>query len=414
MRKKKNTKRKAFTIIAVLLAGIIAGSAAFGYFFLNQGSTGAGGSTENSSTDSLNKRISFLLIGADKRPGQTSYNTDTIIVASVDPDTKLISLLSIPRDTRVSLPGSNSYVKINSVVMYRGIPELMDEVTELTGILLDGYVVTNFDGFKSIIDTVDGIELDVEMDMYKETGDEVDGVIDLKAGEQHLNGTQALQYARFRGDSTADIGRTARQQKVLKAVAKAVLQPSTIIKLPKLIPQINEVVETDLKLADILRLSKAAAAFDSSNMVNQTLPGYGLYLDNISYWEVNPDHAKQVAKNLLLGITTDITIDGTVLDLLSPELQSHITVPGSSSDPNGTASPGHDDSGSASGNSEDPSGAELNDGSTGTSDGTGTDIGQGAGSPDQGNSLGQDESNLNNGNASDKKTKEIKLLIIPE
>lgn len=414
MRNKKNKKRKAFTIIAVLLAGIIAGSAAFGYFFLNQGSTGAGGSTENSSTDSLNKRISFLLIGADKRPGQTSYNTDTIIVASVDPDTKLISLLSIPRDTRVSLPGSNSYVKINSVVMYRGIPELMDEVTELTGILLDGYVVTNFDGFKSIIDTVDGIELDVEMDMYKETGDEVDGVIDLKAGEQHLNGTQALQYARFRGDSTADIGRTARQQKVLKAVAKAVLQPSTIIKLPKLIPQINEVVETDLKLADILRLSKAAAAFDSSNMVNQTLPGYGLYLDNISYWEVNPDHAKQVAKNLLLGITTDITIDGTVLDLLSPELQSHITVPGSSSDPNGAASPGHDDSGSTSGSSEGSSGTELNDGSTGTGGGTGTDIGQGTGSPDQSNSLGQGESNLDNGNASDNKTKETKLLIIPE
>jgi len=406
LRKKINKTRKAFTIIAVLLAGIIAGSAAFGYLFLNQGSTGTGDSTENSSTDSLNKRISFLLIGADKRPGQTSYNTDTIIVASVDPDTKLISLLSIPRDTRVSLPGSNSYVKINSVVMYRRITELMDEVTELTGIPLDGYVVTNFDGFKSIIDTVGGIELDVEMDMYKETGDEVDGVIDLKAGEQHLNGTQALQYARFRGDSSADIGRTARQQKVLKAVAKAVLQPSTIIKLPKLIPQINEVVETDLKLADILRLSKAAAAFDSSNMVNQTLPGYGLYLDYISYWEVNPDHAKQVAKNLLLGITTDMTIDGTVIDLLSPELQAHVTVPGSTSDPNGTASPGHDDSGSASGSGEGSSGTELNDGSKGMDGGTGTDISQDTDSPDQGNSLGRDENNLNNHNSSDNKTKE--------
>lgn len=368
--KNKKRKKRALIVFAVLLAGILIGTTAFGVAFFKQDNNNNSSTGDSGTISQLDDRVSFLLIGADKRPGETSYNTDTLIVASVDPDTKLISLLSIPRDTRVSLNGSN-YLKMNSVVMLKGLPELMNQVSELTGIELDGYVLTNFDGFKSIVDTLDGIDLYVEMDMYKETGDEVDGIINLKKGDQHLSGTEALQYARFRGDSTADIGRTARQQKVLTAVAKEMLQPSTLTKLTALIPQLKEAVETDLSLSDILKLSKTAANFDSSNMVTQTLPGYGLYLNNISFWEVNWDNAKQVVKNLLLGITTDMTIDGTVIDLLDPDIKASITVPGSSSDPNGTASPGHDTPGTVDGGTEGLPDTDTVDGSTGT-DGSAT------------------------------------------
>lgn len=346
MKGKYSKKRKAIIMIAVLLAGILTGTAAFGYAYFTQDNDGhefdltPNPSGENSAK--LDKRVSVLLIGADKRPGESSYNTDTLIVASVDPDTNIISMLSIPRDTRISLPGSGSLLKINSVVMHRGLPELFKQVTELTGIPLDGYILTNFEGFKSIIDTMGGITLDVEKDMGPfYTGDKVDGLINLKKGEQRMTGSLALQYARWRNDAMADIGRTARQQKVLKAIAKEMLQASTITKLPKLIPQIMDIVETDLKLMDILKLSKVAASFDSSKIVSQTLPGVGLYLDNISFWEVNREQAKETARNLLLGITTDKVVDNTVLDLLDPEIKAHITVPGSSKDPNGTASPGH-------------------------------------------------------------------------
>ncbi len=221
----------------------------------------------------------------------------------------------------------------------------MNQVTELTGVPLDGYVLTNFDGFKSIVDTLGGITVYVEKDMYYETGDKTDGVINLKEGEQRLNGTTALQYARFRHDAMADIWRTARQQKVLKAAAKEMLQASTLTKLPKLIPQMMDAVETNLKLSDLLKLSKVAASFDSSNVVSQTLPGVGLYLDDLSYWEVNRDLAKEIVKNLLLGITTDKVIDNLVLDLLDPEIKSHITVPGNPKDPNGTKSSGYQDFG---------------------------------------------------------------------
>lgn len=340
---KKNTgkRRRLIVLIAVILAGLLTGTAVFGYMYITGSNGSLGLPNIGDSGFSLNKRVSFLLIGADRRPGDTTFNADSIIVASVDPETKIVSLLSIPRDTRVTLPGSSPFVKINAIPMLRGIPELENEVTELTGIALDGYVLTNFDGFKDIIDTLGGVTIDVEKDMKYETGDKVDGFINLKKGEQRMTGSQALQYARFRHDATADIGRTARQQKVLKAVAKEVLQPSTLTKLTKLIPQIFKVVQTDLKLGDILNLSRVAASFDSSNIVSQTLPGYGLYLDGISYWEVNRDQVKKIAQNILMGITTDKVIDYTVMDLLDPSIKAHITVPGSSGDPNGTASPGH-------------------------------------------------------------------------
>jgi LCP family protein required for cell wall assembly len=210
------TKRnkRILIIIALALAGIIAGTAFVFYF-------GLGGLNTNN-------RVSFLLIGTDKRPGASSYNADSIIVASFDTKTKLVSLLSIPRDTRVTLSGSKNYCKINALPSLKGIPELEKQVTSLTGIKLNGYVLTNFEGFKDIIDTLGGITIDVEKNMYYETGDQEDGYINLKAGVQKLNGTKALQYARFRHDATADIGRTARQQKVLTAVAKKMLEPSTL------------------------------------------------------------------------------------------------------------------------------------------------------------------------------------------
>ncbi|MFA6807410.1 MAG: LCP family protein [Eubacteriales bacterium] len=345
--------RKILVILAILVAGILTGTAVFGLVFVKESHTTGDSSAISDNGGELTKRVSFLLIGADKRPGQSSFNADSIIVASVDPDTKIISLLSIPRDTRVEI-GDSSFVKINAVPMIKGIPELMDIVTEITEIPLDGYVLTNFEGFKSIIDTVGGINIYVEKDMKYCTGDEVDGYIDLKEGEQFLTGSEALQYARFRNDSMADISRTARQQKVLKATAKAVLQVGTIAKLPLLVPKVKDAVETNLSLIKMLTLSKVATSFNSENIVTQTLPGSFMDYDGLSYWEVNREQAKKIAKNLLMGITTDRVIDNQVLDLLDSKIANHITVPGSAAvpetpivpggptDPNSTESTGYE------------------------------------------------------------------------
>ncbi|HEX3015811.1 MAG TPA: LCP family protein [Desulfobacteria bacterium] len=258
----------------------------------------------------LNDRVSILLVGVDERKNAQdhSYRTDTMILASIDPKYKQISLLSIPRDTRVNIP-NHGLDKINAAAQYGGLNTTVAIVSNLTGVKIDGYVKTNFDGFKEIIDTLGGITVDVEKDMYYETGDTEDGIINLKKGVQVLNGSQALQYTRFRHDALADISRTARQQVVLKAIAQKTMQAGSLLKIPTLIGQFYKVVDTSLPLPDLITVAKAAASYDGSKVVSQTLPGYFLTVNGVSYWGVDPDEAKKVAADLFQGTVVGNTPD---------------------------------------------------------------------------------------------------------
>lgn len=332
-----------FILMTITLLWIVV----FGYVLYNNGLFGLLETTPDGldlKSAGIQNRVNVLLIGADQRSQQIKYNTDSLILASVDPDTKRVSLLSIPRDTRIYLPG-HGYVKINSVAALTDMTTLQETVEDLTGEALAGYVQTNFQGFKKIIDTLGGITVDVEKDMYYETGDAEDGYINLHKGVQRLDGAKALQYARFRHDALADISRTARQQVVLKAVAKEMFKFSTLPKLPFLIPQLMQAVQTNLSAGDILALSKVAISFDSSNVASQTLPGTFYEQDGVSYWKVDPAEVKNVVQNLLLGQTTDKVIDQDNVNLLKPVTPNPSKplpkVPGNSQDPNGTKSSGY-------------------------------------------------------------------------
>ena len=341
--------RKKMILIIVLIVAIGGvGAAGYGWWHAKKtGNTGLPGSTA-ASADTMVNRVTVLLVGADQRTPDPKFNTDTLILASVDQADKRISLLSIPRDTRILLP-KFGYVKINSVMALTGYPSLLTEVSDLTGVPVNGYIETNFDGFKSVIDTLGGITVNVEKDMYHNTyEDGPDGVINLHKGVQRLDGVKALQYARFRSDALGDISRTARQQAVLKAVAKEMLQPGTIPKLPRLIPQLMQAVHTDLSLGDLLKAARVAIGFSSANVVTQTLPGGFLDLDGVSYWDVDPGEAKKVMSNLLNGITTGQVVDQeSGVDLLKPVTpvpgNPPPKVPGNSQDPNGQGSTGYQD-----------------------------------------------------------------------
>lgn len=337
-------RKLGLILVAItVLGGLTAG------FIWNRGLFGVGNLASNVGlldlgNGGLKNRVNVLLIGADQRPEETKFNTDSLILAMVDPDTRRVSLLSIPRDTRINLPG-HGYMKINSVAALTDLPTLQKSVEDLTGQALAGYVQTNFQGFKKIIDTLGGVTVDVEKDMYYETGDTEDGYINLHKGVQRLDGAKALQYARFRHDALADISRTARQQVVLKAVAKEIFKLSTLPKLPFLIPQLMQAVHTNLSAKDIFALSKVAVGFESSNVVSQTLPGMFLDLEGVSYWKVDSSEVKKVVQNLLQGKTTNKVIDQENVDLLKPVTPTPRNplpkVPGNSQDPNGTKSSGY-------------------------------------------------------------------------
>lgn len=340
-------RRKLFlTLIILTLVGILVSG--YAWYSMNRSMDGVrtviDGTPAETEDDEVKNRVSLLLVGADQRTDEEKFNTDSIILATIDPAGPRISMLSIPRDTRVSLPGHPN-IKINAVAPLSDFNSLQKVVSELTGVSIAGYVQTNFEGFKQIIDTLGGVTIDVEKNMYYETGDEKDGYINLKKGVQRLDGSKALQYARFRHDELADISRTARQQVVLKAVAKEMLQVSTLTKLPWLIPQLTEAVNTNLALGDIFKLTKAAVRLDNAEIYTQTLPGKFNDLEGISFWEVDPSEAKVVVRNLLRGITTTKVIEEQEVDLLKPIVTNPENplpkVPGNPIDPNGPKSSGY-------------------------------------------------------------------------
>lgn len=260
---------------------------------------------------SKGKNINILFMGIDARDTKSNSRSDTMILASIDTKTKRTALVSIPRDTRIkTLTGKN--IKINSV-NYTGGPEAAcKEVSKLLGIKVDHYVVTNFYGFGKIVDTLGGVHIYVDDDMRHADPINPELAINITKGEHYFNGKEALGYVRYRGGPTADIGRTQRQQKFAKALAKEMFKPATLIKLPKLIPEIQENVHTNIPVSDMIYLAKMAKDFDKPNsIITQTLPGYP-FTDpstGASYWEADKDAADGIIAKLFNGEKFDVVSD---------------------------------------------------------------------------------------------------------
>lgn len=291
------------------------------------------------------KIINILFMGIDARNAKDNSRSDTMILASIDSKTKKVALLSIPRDTRIVNARGHSE-KINGVNYIEGPEAACEVVSDLLDTEVDHYVVTNFAGFGKIVDILGGVDIDVEDDMNH---DDVSYSIHLSEGYQHLNGDKALQYVRYRGGPTADIGRTQRQQKFIKALAKQMFQAKTILKLPQLLPQINKNVNTNIPMSDMIYLAKMAREVDTSKMTSQTLPGYP-YTDpgsGASYWEADKDTAKMIVSSLLKGKTFPMVGDPpswidkerkkyTPVDLPTPEtIQQQEEVPTENTGTNG-------------------------------------------------------------------------------
>lgn len=245
-------------------------------------------------------RVTVLLVGTDTRPGQTGGLTDVLIVLSVDYKHKRIEMLSIPRDTKVQLP-SGSYGKINELYDLGGISLTDSTIESIAGIDIPNYAITHFGGLVDIINTIGGIYVNVPERMNYDTGDKQYGIINLYPGYQKLTGEQALGFVRFREDALGDIGRTMRQQAFLKALENALFQPSNITKLPKLIPEFWNTVDTDFSLGDVLRIASGANQLKGFKIVSETLPGAfhnPAYVGDASYWIVNDKQAQWAAKQL--------------------------------------------------------------------------------------------------------------------
>jgi len=231
------------------------------------------------------ERFTVLVMGMDQRPGEfgTAFRTDTMILISLDPRTNSVGMLSIPRDLYVEVPGY-SLERVNAAY---GIGELegpgggpllaMRTIQYNLGIRVNDYVVVNFDTFISIIDLVDGINVEVPYDIYDPQYPDMNYGYDpfyITAGWHELDGATALKYARSR-HSSDDIDRSRRQQQVLYAIRDKVTAYDMI---PKLAPrayqlwaEINDGVDTGLSLDQILELAWWVKDIPASNYTNAVL-----------------------------------------------------------------------------------------------------------------------------------------------
>jgi LCP family protein required for cell wall assembly len=229
---------------------------------------------------SNNERLNILLLGIDRRGGKGwGFRTDTIILVTVDPIEKTAGMLSIPRDLQLPIPG-NGEDRINTANVYGtaydypgGGPALLKRTIEVNfGIPVDYYVMVDFQGFEQIVDTLGGIDVNVPKALHDtQYPDPRPGdpyafkTIHFDAGQQHMNGKRALQYARSRM-STSDFDRAKRQQLILVAIRDKALSLNLIPKLPTLAATMANTVKTDMTMEEMLALARLAPQIDTAHL----------------------------------------------------------------------------------------------------------------------------------------------------
>jgi LCP family protein required for cell wall assembly len=286
----------------------------------------------NNGYDSVN----FLLIGSDRRSETGSTRTDTMVVAILRPNEGQVSLISIPRDLWVSIPGYDNN-RINTAYQVGvsndhpgGGPGLLKETIEYNlGIRIDHTAMVDFNGFRKIVDTLGGVDIPVSCSytdwrlIDPDYNPEIEGnwyLYTVNPGVIHMDGDLALWYARSRQKSS-DFDRGRRQQEVLRALFTQALHAGTLTRIPELYANLKDSVETDLGLGDILKLSLYAP-----KMTNADIRSYYIRPPIVNSWitsggayvlSPNPDLLQQMLTEALSPSAQVVQKQAVVIDVMN-------------------------------------------------------------------------------------------------
>lgn len=222
------------------------------------------------------------------------YRTDLILMVQVNNIDKKVSILQIPRDTKVDNKRSDK--KINSAY-FSGINTLKNEVKSITGLHTDFFATITFDAFKEIVDALGGVKINVPIDMNYH--DPIQGlVIELKKGNQKLNGERAMMFMRFRqnddgtGYAMGDIERNAAQKEFYSAILKKTLSPIGVLRAPQIYGAVMKNTTTDLNNAEVRKLMFDVFTIGKNNIDIYQLPGDAKMIGGGSYFVVNKSETK--------------------------------------------------------------------------------------------------------------------------
>ncbi len=269
-------------VVIVVLVGIILLAASLSYLlFIPQ-------------TNSSSERINVLFLGADARTPQTQGYTDSINILSIDKNTKEVSILSIPRDTRVQIAGKG-VDKINSAYAYGDINTTKKTVENFLKVRIDYYVLVDFTDFKELVDSLGGITMNVEPHISA-VRPELHG----KTGVSKLTGDEALIYVRFRQDSESEGGRMKRHREAITAIINEALNPSNILQAPTVLNQLRKNVKTDIPPLETTVIEKLITGFNIDNAKTGVVTGEYTHINGINY--MIPDMNKTEKTIIDLGL----------------------------------------------------------------------------------------------------------------
>ena len=227
--------------------------------------------------------VNILLVGLDEVDG--GRRADAIALAVVDQDTQSVRVLSIPRDSRVLIPG-RGWNKINHAYAYGGLELLKETIMNLLNVGINYFALVNYDSFPRIVNLLGGLDIDVEKKLvYTDYSAKL--FINIPKGPQHMTGKTVLEYVRFRHDPLGDIGRVQRQQKVMSLLMEKLKSASIIPKIPSLVSEILSGLNTDLPPKDALNLLLFANSLPRDRIELTMAPGKAAYIGDLSYWIID-------------------------------------------------------------------------------------------------------------------------------
>ena len=300
-RPEKPKRRHGLRIALVLVLLLTIGAAVFHFLI-------ARAPQSEAALSARKKGCATILVAGTDEGG---YRTDSMLLLNIDRTEKAIHLVSIPRDTLIYC--EYSVPKINSAYGWAGggddgMQELLTRVEEIVGFRPDGYVVTDLACFEELVDLMGGVTFDVPVEMhYNDPSQNL--YIDLSAGEQKLDGAQAMQVMRFRsGYADADLGRVKVQRDFLAAALHQWASVKNVYKLPSAIRLITEHTKTDLTSAQLAWLAESAALCGTDGLTMATMPGSAAWIGGGSYYVLDAAQVADLVNEKLNPYQKEVTV----------------------------------------------------------------------------------------------------------
>ncbi len=247
----------------------------------------------------------MVIMGVDTREGDQVSRSDTLIVARIDPKEKTTTLISIPRDTRVDIPGEYT-TKINAAHALGGPALVIETVSEFTGLPISHYMEIDFNGFKEMVDALGGVQVTVpEKIVDPKAGNYDPTAYTIHPGPQTLNGAQALTFVRSRNFPEGDLRRIENQQIFIKALVKQSLAMGNALKLPALVNALADNVSTDMSAGELLKLATAMKGMGEDGLETFSMPGTPEMIGGVSYIIADEDAFAEILERVSQGSTPE-------------------------------------------------------------------------------------------------------------